>query len=231
MRGIGNKDSLKLTHGYSLASRFLRDALGGPVSSSPCRDSPRSVKNQHLQRLVAAPHTPKARFPWSLRGADANPQSGTTLCAKHVTHTSGKEDMITAGEGVQIKTLGFVEVFVSSVGPRGSFAGWCLVNLHSKDGLHISFTIRPQTVVSEEFRCRFPTDKRGRERESMECDSPSRNHSNANIYPDGWESNTFSSGLLLRGRTRTDLYSPLEVHAQFSEGRERRHSGRSDGTS
>lgn len=43
----------------------------------------------------------------------------TTLRAKHVTHTSGKKDMITAGEGVQIKTLGFVEVFVSNVGPSG----------------------------------------------------------------------------------------------------------------
>lgn len=95
--------------------------------------------------------------------------------------------MITAGEGVQIKTLGFVEVFVSNVGPGGRRV--CYVNLHSKDGLHISFTIRPQTVVSEEFRCCFPTDERGRAGESMEClsDSRSRNHSNANIYPDGWE--------------------------------------------
>lgn len=86
---------------------------------------------------------------------------------------------------MQIKTLSLVEVFVSNVGP----GGWCLVNLHSKDGLHISFTIRPQTVVSEEFRCCFPTDEKGREGESMEClgDSCSRNHSNANIYPDGWE--------------------------------------------
>lgn len=73
------------------------------------------------------------------------------------------------------------------------------MNLHSKDGLHISFTIRPQTVVSEEFRCCFPTDKRGRERESLEClsDSPSRNHSNANICPDGWESNTFTRGFFI----------------------------------
>lgn len=62
----------------------------------------------------------------------------TTLRAKHVTHTSGEKDMITAGEGVQIKTLGFVEVFVSNVGPGGvvfsefTLQGWFTYFIHDK---------------------------------------------------------------------------------------------------
>lgn len=107
--------------------------------------------------------------------------SEAKLCTRPITHASGKEDMITAGdgrEGGRRKETGkskhsiLVEVFVSNVGPR-VFAGWCY-KFTLQDGLHISFMIRPRTAISEEFPCRLLTDK-SRQHESMECLSDSCN--------------------------------------------------------
>lgn len=105
----------KLTHGNGLASHILSDALSGLVNSSLRCDSLRSVKTQHLFPClttvgVQSPNVASCTlsgilFPAGVQDA-ANVQSEATLCARHIAHMSGKEDVISAGEGGGRQTRG-----------------------------------------------------------------------------------------------------------------------------